>query len=100
MSKLDTNSDRNYENNYGPIYFNVYPDLNLLFIDPNLLETTSFNIKTHEYEYLSKSWNDSNNIASIIKLLVPYPLKVGIMLSLIKSYLGWDSFIIISCIHK
>ncbi|KAG5615777.1 hypothetical protein H5410_015601 [Solanum commersonii] len=36
---------------YGPVYFNVQPNLQLSLIDSNILDALTLNVKTHGYNY-------------------------------------------------
>jgi hypothetical protein len=40
---------------HGPVYFNVYPNLQLSLSDINILEAVTLNVKTHGYNYIPGS---------------------------------------------
>ena len=40
---------------HGPVYFNVYPNLQLSLTDNNILDALTLNVKTHGYDYISGS---------------------------------------------
>lgn len=40
---------------HGPVYFNVYPNLQLSLSDVNILESLTLNVKTHGYDYMPGS---------------------------------------------
>lgn len=40
---------------HGPVYFNVYPNLQLSLSDVNILEAITLNVKTHGYNYIPGS---------------------------------------------
>ena len=40
---------------HGPVYFDVYPNLQLSLTDANILEALTLNIKTHGYNYMPGS---------------------------------------------
>ena len=40
---------------HGPVYFNVYPNLQLSLTDDNILDALTLNVKTHGYDYIPGS---------------------------------------------
>lgn len=40
---------------HGPVYFNVYPNLQLSLSNVNILDALTLNVKTHGYNYMSGS---------------------------------------------
>ena len=40
---------------HGPVYFNVYPNLQLSLTDINILDSLTLNVKTHGYNYMPGS---------------------------------------------